>query len=123
VNSEDYQSVDSSTELLGFGILNKIVEDILGPSEWLNTTFNNQSSTILQQWMETTFATNYKPILGSGQQHKLEIYNYKVPENLANEIERAVLRHFDKVIDFALNFFNTWSKKSGIGLKVRHHYH
>jgi hypothetical protein len=124
VHSESYQPVDNTTALLGFGILNKIVEDILGPSEWLKTTFGNQYRSFLQQWMQTTFLTRYKPILGSGRQNELEIHNNKIPEGLANEIEEAVLLHFDKVVNFALRFFNTWSNKTGINLKVssRHHW-
>jgi len=123
VYSESYQPVDGATALLGFGILNRIVEEILGHSKWLKTTFENQSTSILQIWMQTTFQTKYKPILGAGRQNELEIHNNKVPQDLANEIEEGVLRHFDKVIDFALYFFNTWSKKTGIDLKVSHRYH
>jgi hypothetical protein len=123
VNSESYQPIDGATALLGFGILNRIVENILEPSKWLKTTFGNESTSFLQQWMQTTFPTKYKPMLGAGRQSELEIYNKKVPKDLANEIEKAVLHHFDKVIDFALRFFNTWSKKTGRVLKVIRRYH
>jgi hypothetical protein len=39
VYSERYQAAAGATELVGFGNLNKIVEGILRPSEWLKTTF------------------------------------------------------------------------------------
>jgi hypothetical protein len=103
---------------VGFGKLNRIVDSILRPSEWLNTTFGNQSTTILDYWMQTTFMTTYKPILGSGQQHRLEIHNHTLPAELANEIEKKVLRHFDKVIDWSINWFNDWCKQTGNTLKV-----
>lgn len=123
MSSESYQPVDGATALLGFGILNRIVEDILRPSEWLRTTFGNESASFLQQWMQTTFLTKYKPMLGGGRQNELEIHNKKVPEDLANRIEEAVLRHFDRVINVTLKFFNTWSETTGIELKVGCSYH
>jgi hypothetical protein len=73
--------------LVGFGNLNKIVNDILSISEWLKTTFGDQSTTTLENWMQTNFLTKYKPILGSGQQKKLEISNHVLPANLADDIE------------------------------------
>jgi len=123
VYSEDYQAVEGASELLGFGVLNEIVEGILKPSEWLKTTFGDESKAFLQQWMQTTFLTKYKAILGSGRQNSFEILNKKVPKDLGDKIEEAVVCHFDKVIAFALDFFNTWTKKNGIKLKVsRCHY-
>ncbi|KAF2761261.1 hypothetical protein EJ05DRAFT_497810 [Pseudovirgaria hyperparasitica] len=84
---ERYQAAASATKLVGFGNLNKIVNDILRTSEWLKTTFGDQSTTTLEIWMQTTFLTKYKLILGSGQQNKLEINNYVLPSNLADDIE------------------------------------
>ena len=106
--------------MVGFGNLNTIVEDILGRSEWLKTTFGDQSTTILSTWMQTTFLTKYKPVLGSGQQKKLEINNHVVPADLANDIEEKVVRHFDKVIDWSIAWFNEYTKRTGISLKVCH---
>ena len=105
---------------MGFGHLNRIVEDILGTSEWLKATFGDQSTTILATWMQTTFLTKYKPVLGSGQQKKLEISKHVVPADLANDIEEKVLCHFDKVIDWSIAWFNEWTKRTGISLKVCH---
>lgn len=39
--SESYQPVAAATELFGFGLLNKIVEDILGPSKRLIEEFGD----------------------------------------------------------------------------------
>ena len=70
--------------------------------------------------MQTTFLTKYKPVLGSGQQKKLEINNYVLPANLATNIEEKVVRHFDKVIDWSIAWFNEYTKRTGISLKVCH---
>ena len=70
--------------------------------------------------MQTTFLTKYKPVLGSGQQKKLEINNYVLPVNLANDIEEKVVRHFDKVIDWSIAWFSEYTKCTGISLKVCH---
>jgi hypothetical protein len=69
--------------------------------------------------MQTTFLTKYKPILGSGQQKKLEINNNALPSNLADEIEEKVVCHFDRVIEWSVAWFNEWIKRTGITLKVR----
>jgi hypothetical protein len=106
--------------LVGFGNLNRIVKDILSTLEWLKTTFGDQSTTTLEVWMQTTFLTKYKPILGSGQQKKLEINNNALPSNLADEIEEKVVGHFDRVIDWSIAWFNEWTKRTGITLKVCH---
>jgi hypothetical protein len=37
--------------------------------------------------MQANFLTKYKPILGLGQQKKLEISNHVLPANLADDIE------------------------------------
>lgn len=103
---------------MGFGNLNKIVGDILGTSEWLKTTFGAQSTTTLEVWMQTTFLTKYKPILGSGQQKKLEINNYVLPTNLVDKIEEKVVCHFDKVINWSISWFREWTKSTGKTLKV-----
>jgi len=104
--------------LVGFGNLNKIVDDILSTSEWLKTTFGDQSTTTLEIWMQTTFLTKYKPILGSGQQKKLEINNHVLPANLADDIEEKMVCHFDRVIEWSIAWFNEWTKRTGITLKV-----
>ncbi|KAE9986994.1 hypothetical protein EG328_004126 [Venturia inaequalis] len=117
IYSERYQPVASATELVGFGNLNQIVDDILSTSEWLKTTFGNQSTTTLEIWMQTTFLTKYKPILGSGQQKKLEINNHVLPANLADDIEDKVVCHFDRVIEWSIAWFNEWTKRTGITLK------
>ncbi|MCJ1422362.1 hypothetical protein MMC29_000242 [Sticta canariensis] len=118
IYSERYQPVASATELVGFGNLNKIVDDILSTSEWLKTTFGDQSTTTLEIWMQTTFLTKYKPILGSGQQKKLEINNHVLPANLADDIEEKVVHHFDRVIEWSIAWFNEWTKRTGITLKT-----
>jgi hypothetical protein len=71
VYSESYQPVAAATELFGFGILNRIVAHILGPSKWLNEEFGDSCREYLQQWIQTDFLVTYKPILGGGQQHTL----------------------------------------------------
>ncbi|KAF1994149.1 hypothetical protein P154DRAFT_539797 [Amniculicola lignicola CBS 123094] len=48
---------------------------------------SNQSTTTLEIWIQTTFLTKYKPILGLGQQKKLEINNYVLLSNLADNIK------------------------------------
>lgn len=116
--SERYQPVAGATELVGFGNLNRIVEDILGTSEWLKNNFGDQSTTTLEIWMQTTFMTKYKPILGSGQQKKLEINNNALPTDLANDIEEKVVCHFNKVIDWSISWFNEWTERTGTTLKV-----
>jgi hypothetical protein len=68
--------------------------------------------------MQTTFLTKYKPILGLGQQKKLKINNYILPASLADEIEKKVVRHFDRVIDWSIVWFNEWTKRTGTTLKV-----
>lgn len=123
VYSERYQATASATELVGFGNLNRIVEGILSASEWLKTTFGDQSTTTLELWMQTTFLTKYKPILGSGQQKRLEINNFTFPADLANEIEEKVVCHFDRVIDWSIGWFNEWTKRTGVPLKVSRPYH
>jgi hypothetical protein len=70
--------------------------------------------------MQTTFLTKYKPILGSGRQRKLEINNYALPANLADDIEEKVVCHFDRVIDWSISWFNEWTKRTGTALKVCH---
>ncbi|KAF2839911.1 hypothetical protein M501DRAFT_991901 [Patellaria atrata CBS 101060] len=115
--SERYQPAASATELVGFGHLNRIVQDILGTSEWLKKTFGDQATTTLEIWMQTTFLTKYKPILGSGQQRKLEINNYALPANLADDIEEQVIDHFDRVINWSIRWFNEWTKRTGTALK------
>jgi hypothetical protein len=71
--------------------------------------------------MQTTFLTKYKPVLGSGQQRKLEINNHILPANLADDIEEKVVCHFDKVIEWSIGWFNEWTKRTGITLKVYHY--
>jgi hypothetical protein len=112
--SERYQTVARAAELLGFGYLSRIV----GTSEWLETTFRDQSTTTFEIWMQTTFLTKFKPILCSGQQKKLEINNYVLPANLADDIEENVVYHFDRVVDWSIGWFNERTERTRTTLKV-----
>jgi hypothetical protein len=68
--------------------------------------------------MQTTFLTKYKPILGSGQQKKLEVNNHRLPTDLTDEIEESVVSHFDRAIEWSIKWSNEWTKRPGISLKV-----
>lgn len=81
------------------------------------TTFGNQSTTTLEIWIQTTFLTKYKPILGLGQQKKLKINNHVLPANLADDIKEKVVYHFDRVIEWSIAWFNEWTRRTGITLK------
>jgi hypothetical protein len=118
VYSESYQAAAEATELVGFGNLNRIVESILSPSEWLKTTFGDHSTMILEMWMQTAFMKNYKPMLGSGKKNYLEINGCALPADLVDKIEEDVVLHFDKVIDWSIGWFEDWSRQTGIPLKV-----